>query len=467
MRPSRRRQLPLRACALAAAAIVAALAGVAAQAGGADVSANARRAPQPRAWGNRPTVAELGELGRAIFADPSLSASGKLACSSCHDPAAAFGPNARTPSPFADDDPDHDGTRAIPSLRYAQYSIRFTEHFIDDEDGHGVDAGPTGGLTWDGRVDTAREQARLPLFAANEMANVDDASLARKLAAARYAPRLRQAFSAPGHDVFEDPSQVVAWAALALEVYEQGKEFAPFDSKYDRALAGKANLTPAELRGLRLYENPAKANCETCHPSSRLTTGAAPLFTDGGLVAVAAPRRAGLPAMAASSAAAYPLASAASGAQVDLGLCTSGRVGLTADPSFCGRFRTPTLRNTAIRTSFFHNGSLHSLRDVIEFYNTRDIDPGRWYSKNPDGSVHLYDDTPDELVQYVDHEVPFDPLPGNKPRLDEHEIDDLIAFLRTLTDADVLALQPGGDQGATPVATHGAPSVAKVLAPAR
>ncbi len=441
-RPRRLASLRAGASAVAFASLVAALlGGVDARADG--DGSNAKRAPLPHAYGNRPTVSELGELGRAIFGDASLSASGRLSCTSCHDPAAAFGPNAHTPSPFADDDPEHDGTRAIPSLRYAQYTARFTEHFIDDEDGHGVDAGPTGGLTWDGRVDTARAQARLPLFAANEMANVDDASLARKLAAARYASQFRRAFSAQGHDVFDDPKQAVEWAALALEVYEQGKEFAPFDSKYDRALAGKANLSPAELRGLRLYENPAKANCETCHPATRVTTGAAPLFTDGGHVAVAAPRRAGLPAMAASSSAPWPLASAASGAEVDLGLCKSGRPGLTADPSFCGRFRTPTLRNTAIRTSFFHNGSLHSLRDVVVFYATRDTDPGRWYSKNADGSVHLYDDTPDELVQYVDHEVPFDPLPGNKPRLDDQEIDDLVAFLRTLTDADLEAAQPG------------------------
>ncbi len=417
---------------------VAASGGAAARAGG-EASAAKPCSPQPRAYGDRPTVTALAGLGRAIFADRGLSASGRLACASCHDPAAAFGPNAHTPSPFADGDPDHDGTRAIPSLRYAQYAPRFTEHFVDDEDGHGVDAGPTGGLTWDGRVDTAREQARLPFFASNEMANVDDASLARKLAAAPYAARFRRAFSAPGRDVFADPAQAVAWAALALEVYEQGREFAPFDSRYDRVLAGKATLTPAERRGLQLYRDPAKANCETCHPSARPATGAAPLFTDGGYVAIGVPRRAGLPPLAASSAAAYPLASAASGAEVDLGLCRSGRPGLGTDPGWCGRFRTPTLRNTALRPSFFHNGALHSLRDVVAFYATRDTDPARWYSRNADGSVHAYDDLPGELAGVVDHEVPFEPLPGGVARLDDGEIDDLVAFLETLTDADAVA----------------------------
>jgi len=392
-------------------------------------------APAPRAYGTRPSVAQLAELGRAIFHDAGLSADGRMACATCHDPAAAFGPNARTPSPFADGDPAHAGTRAIPSLRYAQYTPRFTEHFIDDEDGHGVDAGPTGGLTWDGRADSAREQARIPLFAAHEMGNSGDASLARRVAAAGYAATFRQAFSAPGRDVFADPKQVVDWVALALEVYQQGREFSPFDSKYDRALAGKANLSPAELRGLKLYTNEAKGNCDSCHPSGRLATGAAPLFTDGGFIAVAAPRRADLPPPAAEPGA-YPIASAASGAEYDLGLCRSGRPGLSDDPSFCGRFRTPTLRNVALRRSFFHNGSVHSLRDAVAFYATRDTDPGRWYSKNADGSVRRYDDLPPEMVQYVDHELPFVPLADGTPRLNDRDIDDLVAFLRTLTDAD-------------------------------
>ncbi len=396
----------------------------------------------PRAYGNRPSVAELTTLGRAIFKDASLSAGGKMACATCHDPAAAFGPNARTPSPFADGDPAHAGTRAIPSLRYAQYLPRFTEHFIDDDDGHGIDAGPAGGLTWDGRADSAHEQALIPLFAAHEMGNTDARDLARRVGGARYAAQFRAAFSAPGHDVFDDPAQVVEWTALALEVYEQSKEFSPFDSKYDRALAGKENLSRAELRGLKLYENPLKGNCEGCHPSTRSFVGGAPVFTDGGFLAIAAPRQAGLPGPAASSAAAWPIASAASGAQFDLGLCRSGRPGLSADPSFCGRFRTPTLRNVALRTSFFHNGSLHSLRDAVAFYATRDTDPGRWYSRNADGSVHAYDDLPPELVQYVDHEAPFAPAPDGKPRLSDAEIDDIVAFLNTLTDSDARAAVP-------------------------
>ena len=396
--------------------------------------------PSPRAFGDRPSVEQLTALGRAMFNDAGLSADGRLSCASCHDPAAAFGPNARTPNPFADADPAHAGTRAIPSLRYAQFSLRFTEHTVDDEETHGVDGGPTGGFTWDGRADTAREQALIPLFAAHEMGNADDASLARRVAGARYASEFRRAFSAPGRDVFADPKQVVAWMALAFEVFEQGREFAPFDSRYDRWLAGKDTLSATEQRGLKLYRDPSKGNCDTCHPSKRTAAGGAPLFTDAGFIAVAAPRRAGLPALVSTSS--YPLASEARGADVDLGLCRSGRPGLSEDPSFCGRFRTPTLRNVALRTSFFHNGSVHSLREAVAFYATRDTDPGHWYSRNADGSVRAYDDLPAGMAQFVNREVPFEPLAGGRPRLSGQEIDDIVAFLKTLTDADA---EPGGN----------------------
>jgi len=378
--------------------------------------------PAPRAWGDRPSVEQLAALGRAMFSDPALSADGRLSCASCHDPATAFGPNARTPSPFADADPAHAGTRAIPSLRYARFARPFTEHTVDDEETHGADGGPTGGLTWDGRADTAREQARIPLFDPREMGNADAPALARRLANARYAASFRQAFSAPGADVFADPQRVVDWMALAFEVFEQAPEFAPFDSRYDRFLAGGASLSASESRGLALYRDPRKGNCESCHPSRRSSAGAAPLFTDAGFVAVGAPRRAGLP----------PLADDA-----DLGLCRSGRKGLTDDPSFCGRFRTPTLRNVAVRPSFFHNGSVRTLRDAVAFYATRDTDPGRWYSRRADGSVRRYDDLPAEMASFVDREPPFEPLPDGRPRLDDAEIDDIVAFLRTLSDADV------------------------------
>jgi cytochrome c peroxidase len=422
--------------------------GDATQSGSRSADSGVARAPAairvaPRVYGDRPSVAELTTLGRELFMDPSLSASGRLACATCHEPAWGFGPGPSSASPFADGDPTHRGTRAIPQLRYAQFALRFSEHYIDDEDGRGVDAGPTGGLTWDGRRDTSHEQARIPLFAANEMANTDNASLAARLARAAYATDFRRAVSPPGGDVFDDPARAVAWMAYALEVYQQSPEFAPFSSQWDRVMAGRDRLTPAQRRGYQLYVDAEKGNCDTCHPSGRKATGAAPLFTDAGLITAAAPRRAGLPAPSAgalqASADTYAHDAAKFAGDYDLGLCQSGRPGLTTDPDYCGRFRAPSLRNVAVRPSFFHNGSLHTLRDVIAFYATRDTDPARWYGRNADGTARRYDDLPPALWPYIDKEVPFEPRPDGKPRLDDAEIDDIVAFLRTLTDADLQA----------------------------
>ncbi len=55
--------------------------------------------------------------------------------------------------------------------------------------------------------------------------------------------------------------------------------------------------------------------------------------------------------------------------------------------------------------------------------------------------MRTYDDLPQEAVGNVDHEVPFQPLPDGRPRLDERDIDDLVAFLRTLTDADASSMR--------------------------
>ncbi|MGH7034116.1 MAG: cytochrome c peroxidase, partial [Stellaceae bacterium] len=76
----------------------------------------------------------LSALGSKLFRDPSLSASGKLACASCHDPANAFGPDGVEPVALGGRDMHHLGLRAVPSLRYLQTVPQFTEHYYDSDD---------------------------------------------------------------------------------------------------------------------------------------------------------------------------------------------------------------------------------------------------------------------------------------------------------------------------------------------
>ena len=97
-------------------------------------------------------------------------------------------------------------------------------------------------------------------------------------------------------------------------------------------------------------------------------------------------------------------------------------------------FKTPTLRNVALRKTFMHNGGLHSLRDAVAFYVERDTKPEKWYPVAADGTVDKYDDLPAVYRDNINNDPPFGPQPGNKPVLSDQEIDDIVAFLNTLTD---------------------------------
>ncbi len=88
-----------------------------------------------------------------------------------------------------------------------------------------------------------------------------------------------------------DPNKAFEAALEVFEVYQQSHaEFYPYSSKYDAYLAGKAELTAQERRGLSLFEDPAKGNCARCHVSAPGKDGTPPQFTDYGLVAIGVPR---------------------------------------------------------------------------------------------------------------------------------------------------------------------------------
>jgi cytochrome c peroxidase len=313
------------------------------------------------------------------------------------------------------------GIRAVPSLKYLQATPQFTDHFFDSDDAadDSVDNGPTGGLTWDGRVDRRRDQGRIPLLSAFEMANRDPAEFAARLRGTAYAGEFRPIF---GDTVLADPEKTFEAALEALEVYQQSSaEFYPYSSKYDSYLAGKAELTAYERRGLSLFEDPAKGNCARCHVSGRGKDGTPPQFTDYGLVAIGAPRNAAIPANQDPS-------------FFDLGLCGPLRGDLRDRAEYCGRFKTPSLRNVATRRVFLHNGIFHTRREVMEFNVQRDTNPEKWYPRDANGNARKFDDLPAAYRVNVDVEPPFGGHPGDRPALSDDEIDDVAAFMRTLTD---------------------------------
>src|SRR5580692_1775173 len=106
---------------------------------GIGILAAARGAPAPDApfYANSfpkvPPVAAMTAIGRALFFDPALSASGAVACATCHDPKHAFGPPNDLPVQRAGRDAGSFGVRAVPSLTYTQNIPPFGEHYFDDE----------------------------------------------------------------------------------------------------------------------------------------------------------------------------------------------------------------------------------------------------------------------------------------------------------------------------------------------
>ena len=362
----------------------------------------------------QPGVAQLTALGRQLFFDASLSASGRTACASCHDPAHAYGPPNSLPVQLAGPDGRTPGLRAAPSLRYVQKVPPFTEHFFEADGNDSQDQGPAGGHAWDGRARSLHEQAMLPLLSPLEMANRDSAEVVARVRKSSAAGALRDAF---GPHVLDDTETALRAVLLCLEVFQQDPaEFYPYSSKYDAFLRGQAKLAKDEARGLALFNDPAKGNCASCHVSA-IRDGEFPAFSDWGFIALGVPRNRALRA----------------GPQ-DLGLCGPLRTDLSRHAEYCGRFRTPTLRNVSKRAVFFHNGKFTSLEEAVRFYAERDTDPARWYPRRADGTIDAYDDIPPAMRGNVNREPPFGGKPGGKPALDRSEIRDIVAFLRTLED---------------------------------
>jgi cytochrome c peroxidase len=280
---------------------------------------------------------------------------------------------------------------------------------------------PRGGLDWDGRANTLQLQALGPLLDPNEMDNHSAADLLERIEHAEYADDIKKLF---GANVFNQPELALDEALFALARFQtEDPSFHPYDSKYDAVLAGNAVLSEAEAHGLKLFDDPKKGNCSSCHIDRATLDGVfRPAFTDYQFEALGAPRNRDIPANSDPH-------------FYDLGLCGPLRTDYATAPAYCGLFKTPTLRNAATRKVFFHNGAFHSLEEVMHFYVERETDPAKWYPKLGNGEVDRYNDLPPEYRGNIDVvDAPFDGKRGDRPALNEAEIADVIAFIKTLTD---------------------------------
>ena len=346
-----------------------------------------------------------------------------MACATCHDPNRAFGPPNAMPVQLGGVELKQPGLRAVPSLKYMQAVPPFTEHYFesDDEGDDSIDNGPTGGLTWDGRVDRDRDQARIPLLSPFEMANADAGAVVAKVRRAGYADELRQDFRR--RRSLTIPTAAFAGIVEALEVFQQDYRCLLPVQQQIRRLSRRPS--PADAAGgagaWRCSTTPDKGNCGNCHRSERGKDGTPPQFTDYGLIAIGVPRNRDIPPTAIRTSSTWDCADRCAPTSPTVPNIAAASSPRPCATSRCGRASSTTARCTA-------------LRKAIDFYVERDTDPGQMVSARRRRRRAKFDDLPARYRGNVNIEPPFGRRPGDPPSLSSNEIDDMIAFLNTLTD---------------------------------
>jgi cytochrome c peroxidase len=322
---------------------------------------------------DNPQTPEKIALGQKLFFDGRLSADETVACSTCHDPARAFTDGR----PVSIGIKGHVGQRNAPTILNALYNkTQF----------------------WDGRARTLEAQAALPIVNSMEMGQPSlEAAVARIAAIAEYQRDFRRVFGAPpnGPDLLR-----------AIASYERTQ--LAFDSPFDHFIAGDKNaIGPSAKRGWGIFNT--RGRCNKCHA----LTDAKPdvtYFTDNdyhnigiGIVrhnVVALARQAEQLVNSGDP-------EAIDRAAIQTDMSALGRYLISKKESDIASFKTPNLRNVLITGPYFHDGSQETLWDVMDHYNKGDG------LQNP----------------YLDEDI--QPL-----ALKEADIDDVVAFLASLTSAD-------------------------------
>jgi len=443
---------------------------------------------QPQPPNTVPLTAEQ-QLGKDIFFDSTLSDPAGYACASCHVPQTGFtAPSSAVnilAGPVSGVVAGRVGKRKPPTIGYAAFSPEGPEYYPELLE-------YIGGTFWDGRTPDTAHQARMPFLDPNEMANAAtgpspphpggfSSLVARKLANRPYAPLLRNTL---GENVFAANSdeQLYEIAASLLAAYEASAEVVPFSSKYDASEHGTSGavgyvLTPSEEHGRVLFFG--NAQCFQCHssanlPSVLLATQGSETFTMYCFANTGVPRNPSNPYFNETDPYTNPLGFNPLGAAyVDYGLGsnpnpgTDGTVFMNVSPgdipAFRGMFKAPSLRNADKRPNpsfvkaYMHNGFFKSLKDVVHFYNKRNVAVNAAGDQvafdlrlgPPAGYTRLID--PPAVIENVQNVAGI--LPANAGTdldhngqvgnlgLSDQDEDDLVAFISTLSDGFT---DPGG-----------------------
>jgi cytochrome c peroxidase len=295
--------------------------------------------PVPIPPDNPPTAATV-ELGRRLYYDPLLSADNTVSCGSCHSPQSGFTDTHKVSTGVG----GKQGTRHSPTVINSAYN---TLQF------------------WDGRAPSLEEQAKGPIANPVEMASTYPEVVKKLQADPKYVASFKQ-----------------AWGTEQITIDLVAKSIASFErtvlcgnSAFDRFYYGhdKKALSASAQRGLKLFMDPKKGDCAVCHTIGKDYA----LFTDNKF------HNLGI------------------GADADGNLSDRGRFEQTKNDADKGAFKTPTLRNIALRAPYFHDGSFPALRDALGHY----IGGG---NLNPhlDKEMHALDfltfDERDDILAFLD-----------------------------------------------------------------
>ncbi len=362
-------------------------------------------------------------LGKALFFDTNLSTPKGQSCAVCHGPEVGWtGPDEHINAHGAVYEgavKKRFGNRKPPSSAYATPSPLF----------HLMGSDFMGGLFWDGRAtgerlgSPAADQALGPFLNPLEQANpnekvlcmrVKQSNFAKKLTGHSY-DRLFDHVFGPGSLDCSKTGVIATYEriGLAIAAYEGSSEVNQYSSKFDAYLAGNATLTAQEQLGMQLFNG--KALCSACHTSTAGPNGEPPLFTDFKYHNLGVPKNPENPFYDA-----LKRYNPDGKNWIDPGLggflATRTEWASMAAMNH-GKHKTPTLRNVDLRPkpvfvkAFMHNGVFKSLKEVVHFYNTRDV--GTW--------------APPEVGQNLSS------LLGNLG-LTGAEEDAIVAFMMTLND---------------------------------
>ncbi|MFT5729321.1 MAG: cytochrome c peroxidase [Desulforhopalus sp.] len=330
-------------------------------------------------------LSNIEQLGKIMYKDKYFSLNKTQSCQTCHHQVSGFADPTNSRDPYytvvsLGDDGVSLGGRNAPTAAYAGFSPILHQR---DDDIY------IGGMFWDGRatgwtlVDPLAEQAQGPPLNPVEMNMPDKESVVRAVQESDYVHLFEVVF---GLGSLDDIEEAYDYIAFAIAAYERSSEIQQFSSRYDMGM-----LSEKEVRGLNVFGKKC-VQCHTMNSSDEL-----PIFTDYSYHNIGVPTN---PILAENP--------------VDLGLGGFLATVEEIDNSEMqnGKFKVPTLRNVGVTAPYGHNGYFATLQDIVRFKNSRDV--SQW-------------DLPEvnENINYKDL---------GALGLTDEEIDDLVAFLFTLTD---------------------------------